>query len=173
MLDRPLIKVEISIGLVNSTNRQALQEFQDELESAGYVTEVGIRPPSGQFAASLETINVYIVAGGSALVGLAVKDTYEGIKSLVRKLVKRKKSERDQSASISIPIGKNFAVGVIIESDDGKQNLNLLVKDVDNIKELSTRPDWPHGHIIEPSDDGGLNISRSDGSAEEHWTPPQ
>lgn len=156
--DKPSVGMRISIGLVNSTNRQALREFQDELERAGYTTGLDIEPPSGQFSASLEIVHVYIVAGGSALTGLIVKDVYDGLKKLVRKLVRSKRSDHNPEVTVSIPIGDEFAVGIVVETDDGKQHLNLLVRDVDNIKELPTRPDKPHGQIKDkapdPRDDG-------------------
>jgi hypothetical protein len=143
------INLEISIGLANQTNRQALREFQHELEQSGYATDLGVRSPSGQFSASLETITITIGTGAAtALTALVVKDIYEGIKKLTTRLRRHKQSDGDPKITISIPIGDDFAVGIRIEAKDGKQVLNLLVRDVDNIKELPTRPDRPHGHDL-------------------------
>jgi hypothetical protein len=178
---KPAINIFYSIGLANPTNLQAFQELRDELRCAGYPTELELSPPSGQFSASLEQILIVIGSGGS--VGTAVfakkylehaaDSAWAATARTLRKLVKRKPADAITRVSVEAEAAKGQSVNVVITIDaDGKQIKNVLAKGPDDIKEFPTRPDRPHGHIIEPSDDAGLIIKRSDGSGAQHWTPP-
>lgn len=168
--DKPAVKVLYSIGLMNRANRESFSELANELTEAGYPAEVVIRPPSGQFSVTdtLEHIVIAIaaVSGASGAVfskkflELAAEDAY---KATVGKLFKLKPRN---------PETEKLAVVITVEID-GKQVKNVLAKGPGDIKDFPTRPDRPHGHIIEEAESGGLIIKRSDGSGEQHWTPPQ
>jgi hypothetical protein len=168
--DKPPITVLYSIGLMNQSNRQAFSELGDELTEAGYPTAVEIQPPSGQFSVTNSLEHILIVVGGAAAAGgvlfskkfleLAAEGAYEAVKGKLSKLKPRKPEAEKLALVITVEIG------VV-------QVKNVLAKGPDDIKEFQTRPDRPHGHITEPSEDGGLTIRRSDGSGEQHWVPLQ
>jgi hypothetical protein len=144
--DKPPVTVLYSIGLMNRANRQTFSELGDELTQAGYPTEVGMRPPSGQFSttASLEHILIAIGAvgggAGGAVFGkkfleLAAEDAYNKVKGKLSKLKPRK------------PETEKLALVITVEID-GIQVINVLAKGPDDIKEFPTRPDRPHGHDL-------------------------
>lgn len=149
--DKPTITVLFSIGLMNPANGQVLRDVCDELNELGYETALELRPPSGQFSASLEQILLAISATGGLIVAkkvleLAAEDAYKATKRAVGKLVKRKRSvdgpEPESAEAIeSVPV-------VITVEVNGKQVKNVLVKGPADITELPTRPDFPHGHQL-------------------------
>lgn len=174
---KPAITILYTIGLADRTNHQALIEMRDELRQAGYPTELDLRPPSGQFSASIEQILIDIssvepiVTG--ALIGLAIEESYKSAKKVLGKLVSRK-PPKTQDVAINVTASDGATVNVALTIDaDGKQVVNVLAKGPNDIKELPTRPDRPHGHVMEIDENDDLIIKRSDGSGAQRWEPPQ
>jgi hypothetical protein len=143
--DKPAVTVLYSIGLLNRANRETFAELGDELRQAGYPTEVDIRPPSGQFSVTGSLEHILIVVGGIAAAGgvvfskkfleLAAEDAYRAVRGRLSKLTPPKPEIQKLALVITVEI-------------DGTQVKNVLAKGPDDIKELPTRPDKPHGHVL-------------------------
>ncbi len=168
--DKVAVTVAYSIGLLSRENKQTLSELGEELTQAGYAAEVGISPPSGQFSvtASLEHILIGIAAIGGAGGAVFSKKYLE----LAAEYVWKQTEQKLPKLKPRKPETVNLAIVVTVEID-GLQVKNILFRGPDDIKEFPTRPDRPHGHIVEANDGNGVIIRRSDGSAEQRWTPPQ
>ena len=168
--EKPPIKVLYSLDLWNPENIAVFSELRDELADAGYPTEVDIRPASGQFSATASLGQVLILVGGVGVAGAAVfsKQYLELAAEYAWKQTEAKlsklKSRKPESEKLAI---------VVTVDVDGLQVKNALYKGPGDIKEFPTRPDRPHGHVIEVDENDDLIIKRSDGSAAQRWVPPQ
>jgi hypothetical protein len=168
--DKPPITVLYSIGLMNRVNSEVFSELGQELTQSGYPAEVDVRPPSGQFSALASLEQILIVVGGFAATGAAVFS--KKYLELAAEYAWKRTEMKLPRLKPRKPESEKLAIVVTVEID-GTQIKNVLYRGPDDIKELPTQPDRPHGHIIEPSDDGGVTIKRSDASGEQRWTPLQ
>lgn len=167
---KPSITVLYSFGLMNRSNRQTLAKLGEELTEAGYPTTVDVRPPPSQFSVQNSLEQILIVISTVALAGGAVFS--KKYLELAAEYAWKQTEAKLPKLKPSKPESDKLAVVITIDTD-GKQVKNVLYRGPDNIKELPTRPDKPHGHTIEGDDSGGFVIRRSDGSWEQRWKPPQ
>lgn len=180
---KPAITFLVSIGLLSRENSEVFEQIRAELEEAGYPTEIKTQPPPNQFSvqAALEQI---IIAVGP--VGLAVGTVATGgatsfattfgkraADTAFDALMAKWSKLRERSKCGEPPTEPGTVKAITTVEVDGKQTRNVLKKGAEEPKEFPTRPDRPHGHVMETDENGDTIMKRADGSGAQRWIPSE
>lgn len=182
---KPSITFLVSLGLLSRENNEVFEQIRSELEEAGYPTQIKTQPPSGQFSSVQASLEQIIIAVGLVAVGGVGTAVATGANAFTKTFGERAGNAafdalmakwsklRERSKYGEPPTEPGTAKAITTVEVDGQQTRNVLKKGAEEPKEFPTRPDRPHGHVMETDENGNVIMKRADGSGAQRWIPSE